>query len=235
MQTYEQLMAGDYGGLYAEVVTHDVYGLKRMTFEPTLIIDIGANIGIFTRYAHEMFPQAGIEAVEPHQENVDYFNSFRPRTPLIRLHKCALGKGPVYHYKGARNGSGEVYLTPGLGYPEDSIAVPGNVEYTQIMSVTLKKLFKHCVRESDRVLLKIDCEGGENSIWTDDGEMECLARADYVAIELHNHAQNGALLPEVKSATENGLKRLSKTHQIIREHVVVQATRNISRNLYVQN
>src|SRR4051812_28608060 len=65
-----KIYAGDElgsGSCYAEVIVEDCYGLfahfKRA--KPRVIVDIGANIGMFSRLCTLLFPDADIYAYEP--------------------------------------------------------------------------------------------------------------------------------------------------------------------------
>ena len=58
-----------YPSIYHEVVERDVYKLQSLVFPPEVIFDIGANLGIYTLYAHRRFPRATVVAVEPHPAN----------------------------------------------------------------------------------------------------------------------------------------------------------------------
>ena len=58
-----------------EVRTRDVYGFEHWTPddpEELTIVDIGANVGAFTVWAAEKFPQAKIYAFELIKENYDF-------------------------------------------------------------------------------------------------------------------------------------------------------------------
>ena len=72
----ENTLNGGYNGLYGEVVTEDCYRLKTLGFVPDVIFDLGANIGVFTRYARDMFNNAKIISVEPNLDNFENLKTF---------------------------------------------------------------------------------------------------------------------------------------------------------------
>lgn len=222
--TLEETLNGGFSGLYGEVVTNDCYRLRDVSPAPGIIFDIGANVGTFTRHAQNVFPGVPIIAVEPNALNCAHLRKFTDMRN-VHLYEAALGHGKIYHGTTARNGSGETYLSAGLGYPADlmdeAVRRKDALEEVAIETVSLHSLFHtHDVMASDwRVLLKIDCEGAENSIWDNPKEMDCLYRADYVCMEIHNYALNGAVHPEVVHKTKYALSTLLPSHRIAQDGV----------------
>ena len=167
-----------FGGLYGEVVTEDIYKLRSLDFVPDAIIDIGANIGIFSRFARELFPQALIVAVEPHPANFEILQAHAPADPCILLNK-ALGRGQVYHGLTAANGSGATYLSAQPGYPAADLAMPDPSRVAvATKTIMLDELANAYVEIGQKLLLKIDCEGAENIIFTHGPSMDVLRSAE---------------------------------------------------------
>jgi FkbM family methyltransferase len=223
VNTLEETLNGGYSGLYGEVVTCDTYRLKQLKFVPDVIFDIGANVGVFSRYARTLFPKALIVALEPHPENLFYFGKFTKDTNLILVAK-ALGTGMIYHCSGAPNGAGESYLCSGLGF---SILkeVSHRLTATSIPSITLGHLICDYWKSGMKSLLKVDCEGAENSIWTSDISMSMLPLMDYLCMELHDYSLTGEGRSEVQFVTEASLKMLEATHTCERDGVYFWATK----------
>lgn len=226
----EETLNGGYHGLHGEVVEADCYRLRQLSFVPDIIFDIGANVGIFTRYARQLFPQTPIISVEPNPENCKVFRQFT-NPDNITLLEMALGKGQIFHGLTAANGSGETYLSAGLGYPEEKMlaAAEGNqgMEMSFVPTITLSQLVKVYWRKGMKGLMKIDCEGAENSIWEDEREMKALAKMDYIAMEIHDYALTQEERVKVVQATHQALTSLEKTHLCSREGVHFWATRKV--------
>lgn len=219
----EDTLNGGYKGLYGEVVTHDCYKVRQLDFVPDLVFDIGANIGVFTRFARSLWPNALIVAVEPHPDNVDVFFEHTKFPDLIFEHK-ALGKGNLWHNKGARNGSGESYVSSGLGYNDKEMSATDSTERSDIATITIDKLVKLYWRQGMKTVMKIDCEGGENVIWEDEPSMEALRKMDYICMETHFYALHGGqMYDEMKQKTLAALKSLEDTHHCYFEHPHFQA------------
>lgn len=214
----EETLRGGYGGLYGEVVTEDCYKLKGIDFIPTCIIDIGANIGVFSRYARTLFHSALIVAIEPHKENCDLFKYFTKDDRIVLIEK-AIGDGKVFHGLTAANGSGETYLSHGTGFPEEEMAANESMELCDVKTITVYEIADKYVTKDDKVVIKIDCEGSEHSIFSDKRSMDVLRKADYVAIELHYYALTAQVWQQSKDEAVKALKSLEETHICITNHV----------------
>lgn len=224
----EDTLKGGYAGLFGEVVSEDVYRIKELKFAPNIIFDIGSNISIFTRYIRSLFPNALIIAVEPNEENMECAKYFTQNDDKIIFINKAIGIGQIYHGLTAANGSGETYLSEGLSYPKDKMedAAKNNlgIEKSNIQTVMPDELYNSNVKDGDKVLIKIDIEGAEHTIWTHEPTMEALRKADYLCMEIHEYAFNGALLEEEKKETARALKSFEDTHTCERDGVHFFAT-----------
>jgi len=226
--TIEESLKGGYRGLYGEVVTCDMYHLHQVTFQPDVIFDIGANVGVFSRFARELFPKALIVAVEPDPENAAVFRKFTHDPNLILL-EVALGSGLVYRGLTAANGAGESYLSVGLGFPKAEVEQAAErrqgIEVTSVRSFSLVDLVNPYWNSKLKSLMKIDCEGAENGLWQDPASMILLRMMDYLTIEVHCYAFTGAVHAEVVEATHQALQSLRTSHRCELDGVYFWATR----------
>jgi FkbM family methyltransferase len=173
----ENTLNGGYKGLYGEVVTEDCYKLKMLEFVPDIIFDLGANIGVFTRYAREMFPNAKIISVEPHLENFLNLTTFTKSENIVFIN-MAIGKGIAYRIASDVNGAHESYVNDVKGVKVGVGCVMPN------------KIIETYLLDSQKSYLKLDIEGNENIIWTDADSMKALKGIDFIAMELHFLASN---------------------------------------------
>jgi len=227
-RTLEESLNGGYPGLYGEVVTCDMYHLRQVTFQPDVIFDIGANVGVFSRFARELFPKAHIVAVEPHPQNLEVFKQFTHDSNLS-LVEAALGRGPVFRATTAVNGAHECYLSAGLGYPlevmENAVRNGLGLEASMVPVVTVRDLVWRFWKPTMKALMKIDCEGGENAIWDDPPSLVALSLMDYLCLELHDYAISGNEVEKVREVTTQVLCWLAQTHDCQRDGVYFWATR----------
>jgi FkbM family methyltransferase len=200
----------EYNGLYGEVVTEDVYGLKSLDFVPDVVIDVGACVGIFSEYAGLMFPKANIISIEPNWENCQAISSKNIRTFLIN---AAIGKGKMYHILGAVNGAHECYYPCGLTLPDDAFETSRWEEFTGRAIMITDEIVTSGIGAKDKLLIKIDIENAEDVIFQDKDSMLFLRGADYVAIELHDCPRQVNEL----------LALLDDTHDCVFEHQIFKA------------
>jgi FkbM family methyltransferase len=218
----EDTLGGHWPGLHGEVVTHDCYRLRSLDFVPEVVFDIGANVGTFTRFARGLWPKAQIVAVEPDPENAAHFRRFALDAGVELIEK-AIGRKEVYRCAGAANGSGEVYMSPGLGYPRYKILKNPQMSLAVVPTLSLADVIKPRWSPKMKYVLKLDCEGAENSIWTHPQSMTYLSFMDYVAMEIHRYAMDGGEQEEVNMTTEASLSLLRSTHVVERAGVHVWA------------
>lgn len=217
VNTLEESLNGGYNGLYGEVVTSDSYRIKQLKFTPDVVIDIGANVGVFSRFARELFPNSAIISIEPNPDNCNVFRRFTKDERIVLIEK-AIGSGVMLRRTDSNaliNGSHESYLPKELMNEGDE-AIPVNVD-----TVMPSELFSMYVNEDDKVLVKIDCEGSEFAIFEHEPSLKCLADAEYFCFELHHEMDYYTESEKVvkRKAVAKFIQRFSKTHSIVHESV----------------
>lgn len=223
----EDIWGGAFGGLYGEVVTNDCYRLKELKFVPDLVIDIGANVGVFMRYARELWPQSEIMGLEPNRDNAAILAKFTKFDERMSFYGgMALGTEMMWHNKGARNGSGESYVSSGLGFDHNSMRQATSTEEADVTGGMLDLWINIFYKEDMKTVIKIDCEGGENVIWEHKPSMDLLKKMNYICMEIHLYALTGGkMYDDMREATLAGMKSLEQTHDCIYEHPHFWATK----------
>lgn len=207
----EDTLNGGFSGLYGEVVSEDTYRLKKLKFIPDLIIDLGGNVGIFARYARELFPETKIVSIEPDKNNCSVFRQFT-KMDNVYLIEAAIGIGKIWRCEGALNGAHESYLSSGLGYPFVVGKSIPRINETDKEALMPDKIINDLVKEGMKTVVKIDIEGNENIIFTHEPSMEALRRMDYVTMEVHWQALSGDLRDEVCQKTFEACASFIPTH-----------------------
>ena len=138
------------GSCYAEVVVEDCYGLFKYYkgSEPRVIVDIGANVGVFSKLCSLLFPQADIYSYEPNPSALTWLTRNAEGT-RIQINSCAVGlsSGVVNLDTSCDSTIGRI--TDRGGSPVDCMPASEVAEGRQID------------------FLKMDCEGSEWSILQD--------------------------------------------------------------------
>jgi FkbM family methyltransferase len=117
------------------------------------VIDIGANIGLFTLRSKQLWPNARVIALEPHPGNFEYLqehlrvNRIEGVFPLAEgiADKC----GCLDLYLSGRNIAGHSMFK---GKESTSVSVP---------VTTLQDVLERVGIDDGKVLMKVDCEGCE--------------------------------------------------------------------------
>lgn len=168
--TYELRLPDQEGakGAFIELFFDDCYHCSELAcsgFVPATVLDIGANAGLFSLQARSKFPGALIHAYEPNPEMFPYLQNQASQAHF------------EYFMEAVGDASGHVSLSQEADsvYTRVCDSSGGNVRQTA---------FATCIaRMGGRVdYLKIDCEGGEWSLFRD---RESWSAIRYVAMEYH--------------------------------------------------
>lgn len=163
-----KVFAGEESGAascYAEVIVEDCYGLfdyfKRET--PNIIVDIGANVGMFSKLCTLLFPHAAIYSYEPNPSALDWLKANAVNTN-IRIFPFAVGE-----HDGTVN------------FDASYDSTLGKISETGLLSVNCVAISE--VAEGRQIdLLKMDCEGSEWMILKDPA---LLSRTKDFRLEYH--------------------------------------------------
>jgi len=198
----EDTLNGGYQGVYNEVVVADCYELKKLNFVPKAIYDFGANVGVFTRFAREVFPDATIVAIEPDIENYQHLIAFTPHEN-INFMKAAIGQGKVYQRLGMERGCHFSYVN----IDKNQEIKDASYALNEVLTIMPEDV----INEPESIV-KIDIEGNENIIFKNDKSIEALKSCRYICMELHIYSPNWT--DQDRSLCLQVLNSFSDTHDI---------------------
>ena len=158
-------------GCFFDVYVEDSYDLRTLakSSTPKVIVDIGANIGVFSVYSQMMFPDAKIYAYEPNPVPFAWLEKNREQFGFT-TNRCAVS-----------NSGGVMRFDPGSSSTNGVLSQAGEIEVS-VMAATE-------VAEGKSIdLLKLDCEGGEWKIFEDPA---LLRRSQHLTMEFHIIDQRG--------------------------------------------
>jgi FkbM family methyltransferase len=167
------------GGLLSDVINiwlDDEYGLGATESVPKSIIDVGANIGLFSLYARHRFPNATIHAYEPNPRIHPFLEANLDGTS-ISVFRSGLG---------AKEGWAE--LDDKI---ESRLASTRSSDRGKIKINALAEAVQRLDRPD---LIKIDCEGAEWDLFED---IDSLRRVREIRMEYH--LVQGRCLQDFKS------------------------------------
>lgn len=204
-------------GLVGEVLVGDCYKLQWVEGPIDTVLDIGANVGIFSAMARIYWPDAYIYALEPNEENLDAYSELVELGSRCSLQKGAIGAAgqKLFRARHAVNGAHECYKTPGPGYGTSHFTEV-SWEESDVPCVSLEDVYEDVSSRAlmGRTFLKLDVEGAESHVFDHSPSVHVLALCDYFAIELHRHMGDAGQGPAVDRVTEAAKGWLAVTHEI---------------------
>ena len=167
------------GWIFNNIFNHKEYEMPLVDFRPRFIIDCGANIGCSAVYFANEYPAAKIIAVEPEDTN------FRMLTYNAHFYNNI-----VCRHAAIWNKATYIKVVPNNN-TTDCMTVETRANDPQaIESTTILKLLNES--GADEIdLLKIDIEGAEKELFSDDNVQKWLPRVNVIAIELHDRVKRG--------------------------------------------
>lgn len=166
---------------FINVLLDDEYGLRRIVPPPQTVLDIGANIGLFSLWAARCFPSATIHAYEPNpritpftQENLDQCG--------VTLFKKAVGSEIGF---ASIMDDSESRLCQLITGASEGIAV-----------IQLQEAINQIGGKVD--LLKLDCEGAEWEIFRNPAPFKNIT-----SVRMEYHLTEGRTVDDVKRVVNN--------------------------------
>ena len=155
----------------------DEYGLSKVGFEVKSLVDIGANIGVFSLFAHHCFPDAKIHAYEPDAEVLNYTAPNLEHTDVTLFREGVAGA----------EGCGEMVRSGSSRLNQVTVSAEGGVPLVSLATVV--------ARMGGAIdLLKLDCEGFEWDIFNDARPFAAVR-----AIRMEYHLVGGKSLGDLRA------------------------------------
>lgn len=162
--------------MFEQIFIDEQYDID-ITFEPKVIIDLGANVGFASILFANRFPDAKIFAVEPDTSN--YEAAGRNVAPYPNI---TLIKGAVWH------ASENINLVD-IGHGEAAYMVkPGEGEH-MVKAYTIEEMMK-AMGVANIDILKIDIEGTEKEIF-ENGADVWIPVTKLIIVETHDRYKKG--------------------------------------------
>jgi len=208
MTEQENMTDDELNSLFLSAGSADEYRLKKLSFVPDVIYDIGADVGSITMFAAANFPLTKIVAVEPNPwsfkrlvtnaQQLGYSNVF----PVQK----ALGQGEMFEPQPT---------TPPLHWMvvnRDHPCWHENLQPSKIQSVSLAELYN--VHRGKKYVVKMDCESAELFAITEKKSKQVILNSGYFAAELHVWAQCGSCVPHVAETLYRFIFELAQSHTV---------------------
>ena len=161
--------------IYSEVITGNHYRVNEKTMKDRNVIDIGANVGMFSLLASSLGAKK-VVGVEPSVRSHHKFLENIKRsgfTNIVPMKKIVTEKS------GGKANLGIDDVNPGCSSP---FYTKYDTWENDIPTITLADILKQF--KGDNIYLKIDCEGGEYDILLNATKKD-MDRIDEIGIEIH--------------------------------------------------
>jgi len=167
---------GGIGWIIKDIISSDCYGIKNIQFQPNdKVIDIGANIGIFSIYLAKLHPEIKVYSFEPSQVNMDHFLQNIQLNHVTNIEPIQLAltndrrRVKIYTSEGLPGGS-NIYCT-------------GGKHYSECKSITLDDFLTEI---GNVKMIKCDIENAEHEVFMN---LEQWDKIEYLSMEGHEPYQ----------------------------------------------
>jgi FkbM family methyltransferase len=187
---------------FYQVVYDEDYKIE-LGFEPRVIVDLGANVGLASIYFANRYPQASIFAVEPEPAN---FAAMQVNTAPYANIRC-------FNY-GAWSKTAQLLVEDsGWGHWAFKVKEVDYVNEQTIPAISVEALMReNQLAEID--VLKIDIEGSEKELFEENYE-PWLANTKVIIIELHDNFRAGASASFFKALTRYDFRMTHREENVI--------------------
>jgi FkbM family methyltransferase len=159
-------------GTFEHVFVWDDYNVE-LPLSPVTILDLGANIGLASRWYANKYPEAIIIAIEPDSENFKVLNANCPEAAGYHCIRAAVG------------------AQDGFGACENPQALSHSFRFStsEVATDLPIKSIKTILVDADLNgfdLIKMDIEGAEEQLFADNASLrEWLPNTKVLAVEIH--------------------------------------------------
>lgn len=176
-QKYVSLRVQD-NFIYDEIFCRNLYAVKQEELKDRIVIDIGANVGMFSLLAMECGAKK-IIAVEPednnHEKLLQNIKTFDSNNIIIPIHEAVTTEdGKLSH------------ITKGLA---GLSKLTENEDDQIVTTVTLARLVQLYAQNETKLVLKVDCEGSEYPIMLN-ADTNLLKQFEHIYIEIHDDEEH---------------------------------------------
>jgi len=177
---------------------------QQLDQDPLRIIDAGANVGYTSLFFLNAFPQASLVAVEPDPDNfkVLEYNLAHSgvRQPPRALSAALLSRSGI-----------AVHINRQEGDKKDwSFSVQPTTAASDITSVCIADIVSQAAWDHIDIL-KIDIEGSETDVFSEQADLSYLAKTRLVLIEIHDQMADRALIQRLLVQKGFALQEHSET------------------------
>lgn len=158
-----------------------IYPLYIMGIKPRTILDIGAYLGIFSKCANYIFPDAAIYAFEPLKDRYEELCGLKGEIDKLECYNVALAEkaGETFIHRSSRDYSSSLLEMDDLHKEAFPDTAGERLEKVQIQTLNKILAGKNLTKP---ILMKIDVQGYEKFVL--DGADKVIEEVDYIICEM---------------------------------------------------
>ncbi len=162
---------------------------NQLNLTVTTIIDIGSNIGLATLYFNEFFPNARIISIEPDDDNFRVLGLNTHSFKNIEILQTAIWDDSK---KLSKNNS----FRDGRDWSTSFKEYNSNIDIDFVNAKTIAEILME--KDISHVsLLKIDIEGAEGNIFSNEENVKFLNFVDVLALEIHDEVSDRIIIHKI--------------------------------------
>lgn len=150
----------DYG-LFCELFIDSPYSPERYD-DISVILDLGANVGVSALYFRLLYPDAHIHSFEPDPSNLEQLRHNARYLGNITIHEIAVG---------GENGEISFYVDPHRGSSSSTQKLRDRQQEIKVETKTLENILEELALDKIDIL-KFDIEGSEEKVFTNFGSFD---------------------------------------------------------------
>ena len=183
----------------------DEYKFSKISFEPDVIYDIGADVGSITLFVADLFPNTKIVAVEPNPWSFPRLTKNAAGIHNIVAVNAAVGQGPMFE-------PDQCEPLHWMVVSRDAPAWNNSLVPATVPAIGLDEL--HTQHGGERYAVKVDVEGGEVEMMRHEPSRQVLLNSAYFAAELHFWGQTRAQMMAAYDTVSRFFFELAQTHTL---------------------
>jgi len=176
---------------FHKVFANQEYAVKQFEKDPKVVIDGGANIGLFSIFIKNLFPDAHVIAIEPDDDNFKLMQeNFAPYTGIDSIQAGLWNKSSPL----------KVYDKYNQGKWAMVVEETDNAQEANVSGISIEEIMSKY--KLDRIdILKIDIETSEKYLFGDNYQ-NWLPKVKMIIIEFHDWIVKGTAQPVLKAVNE---------------------------------
>jgi FkbM family methyltransferase len=191
--------------IFDQVFLYEEYQIT-LNFTPSIIVDAGANIGLFAIFMKNKYPDSSIYCIEPSLDNFEILQKNIKNYSGIQTLLAGLW-----------NSSTQLQVVDKFNMSFSALAVEENALHGSVPAITVDEFM--ATNKLDYIdVLKIDIEGSEQVLFASNYEV-WLPKVRMIIIELHDW-----LLPNTAKPFFDAIKKTFKqyTYTVVGENTVIE-------------